>query len=201
MTRGIPERADIPIADARARLASAFERAQSDAEHNDGWEALWRDGFIPWDRRAPNPALADVLTQHAELVGCAKDESGRRRTALVPGCGRGYDVYLLAAHGWDAVGLEVSMEALKCAEDIRGAVESGQVAGYDTVDPEFGKGQARFVRGDFFTDDWKKELGMEKDAFDLIYDYTVRCILGMLWNANRLQIAESRHIVPLRPTT
>ena len=179
----IPQRPDIPIEKARARLQSVFDGTPEG--HARGWDTLWQENFIPWDRRAPNPALEDALVQKADLLGtpttsgkgAAEGDDGAkkaRKRALVPGCGRGYDVYLLAAHGWDAVGLEVSAEAVKSAEAIREPIEGGKVTGYAAVDKELGKGEARFVVGDFFKDDWLKEIGAEaEEAFDLIYDYTV----------------------------
>ena len=98
------------------------------------------------------------------------------RRALVPGCGRGYDVYLLAAHGWDAVGLEVSAEAVRNAEAVRPAVEGGGVDWYVGRDPQAPKGTASFVVCVFFmVDRWKQVDPEAKQPlrFDLIYDYTV----------------------------
>ena len=172
MAPGIPERPDFPVDEARARLKTQFTGPPS--SHGQQWDNLWKENFIPWDRRAPNPALADALRDRAGVVGRSTGEGQRRRNALVPGCGRGYDVYLLAAHGWDAVGLEVSAEAVRSAEEIRGAVEGGEVEGYEVADPEVGRGSARFVVGDFFAEDWCGKLGLgAKGSFGLIYDYTV----------------------------
>lgn len=39
--------------------------------------------------------------------------------ALVPGCGKGYDVLLLSAFGYDATGLEISSKALEEARKVR----------------------------------------------------------------------------------
>lgn len=38
-----------------------------------------------------------------------------------------------------------------------------------------GKGKVTFVQGDFFDDAWLKEIGVPRNGFDVIYDYTV-CI-------------------------
>ena len=51
-----------------------------------------------------------------------------RRTALVPGCGRGHDALLLAAWGYDVVGLDYSAEAVRRAAENMAAVYDGDEA-------------------------------------------------------------------------
>lgn len=88
----------------------------------------------------------------------------------MPGCGRGVDVLLLASFGYDAVGLEISPEAVKACHEFAKANESA----YPVINEDKGKGSVQFVLGDFYKNDWKKEVGMAEDEqFDLIYDYTV----------------------------
>ena len=186
MASEIPERREIPVAVARARLKAHF--AGPVGTHAQGWDDLWKDSFIPWDRRAPNPALQEALAERADSVGmammttAARDHTGSgdgkakrsRRRALVPGCGRGYDVYLLAAYGWDAIGLEVSAEAVRSAEHIREPIQSGRVEGYEVANKASGKGKAEFVVGNFFEKNWLQALNLPTEGvFDLIYDYTV----------------------------
>ena len=93
------------------------------AEHQDRWSQLWDKGdFLPWNRGAPNPALVHFLSDRQDLIGTSTvedDEKGgtRRKRALLPGCGRGYDVLLLASFGYDVYGLEVSESAVeRCRE-------------------------------------------------------------------------------------
>src|SRR4051794_25746402 len=104
-----PQRRDLPVEQARAELSRHFSEYQG-SEYAEGWAKLWSQGdFLPWDRFAPSPALADTLVNHVELVGHALvEENGdkRRKRALVPGCGRGVDVLLLESFGYDVVGLE-----------------------------------------------------------------------------------------------
>lgn len=87
--------------DVRAKLLSHFKDV-SGADQGEGWAKLWDAGdFLPWDRGMPNPALEDTLKGQTDLLGFAwtndaDDERPRRRKrALVPGCGRGYDVSIV----------------------------------------------------------------------------------------------------------
>ncbi|KAI9881484.1 MAG: hypothetical protein M1830_000047 [Pleopsidium flavum] len=160
--------------DARARLLSVFSTPAS--EHGKGWSKLWDEGdFLPWDKGTPNPALVDILTDRHDLIGPPTIEEGgstRRKRALVPGCGRGYDVLLLASFGYDAYGLEISESAVKKCEEEK----SGNGVNYKVHDEKNGAGETKFIVGDFFTDDWFKEVrGARK--FELIYDYTFLCAL------------------------
>ena len=45
---------------------------------------------------------------------------------------------------------------------------------YPIYDEKTGKGSKRYIRGDFYKDDWLSETGLPVKHFDLIYDYTVR---------------------------
>jgi methyl halide transferase len=165
------------LAEARARLKqhfSGFEREKA----GDGWAELWDKGdFLPWDKGFPNPALVDLLDKGRGLIGTATVEEGgkqRRKKALVPGCGRGYDVLLLASRGYDAYGLEYSTTAVKaCEQEAKEHADK-----YPVKDPSLGKGNLRFVAGDFFKDDWLINAGVE-GKFDLIYDYTVLCPISL----------------------
>ena len=94
----------------RARLMAHF--AGDASKHKNNWSDLWDQGdFLPWDRGMPNPALSDTLTDQRDLLGTCFVEDGfgkRRKRALVPGCGKGYDVLLLASLGY-----EPSRDAMK----------------------------------------------------------------------------------------
>lgn len=156
--------------DDRARLLALFS---GDTKHNDTWSKLWDKGdFLPWDRGTPNPALEDILLERQGLIGdCfVPDDHGRRRRkkALVPGCGRGYDVLLLASFGYDAYGLEVSYSAVqRCRreQEINGHK-------YPIRNKDAGEGRVEFLMGDFFGDSWTNNVD-GGPIFELIYDYTV----------------------------
>ena len=159
------------VQEARARLTSHFpnESAMDPAR----WAALWDKGdFLPWDRGGPNPALIDALTHRQGLLGTStfSDETGglTRKKALVPGCGKGYDVLLLARFGFDSYGLEVSKSAVEAA--VRERETHGSL--YPVRDSSVGSGIVEFVNGDFFASDWMDPIAIKQ--FDLIYDYTVR---------------------------
>lgn len=158
--------------DDRSRLREHFANNSSDQPNL--WAALWDKGdLILWDRGMPNPALLDVLLDKQDLIGtCFREDGGagkQRKKALVPGCGRGYDVLLLASFGYDAYGLEVSQKAVElCVQE-----QKANSHHYPVRAESVGAGSVAFVKGDFFSDEWIKEIpGGAK--FDLIYDYTVR---------------------------
>lgn len=158
--------------DDRAKLLALF--AGDTSNHTERWSTLWDKGdFLPFDRGLPNPALEDTLNDQHEILGsCFRDDNGgerRRKKALVPGCGRGYDVLLLASFGYDAYGLEVSETAVKrCIEEQK---TNGHK--YPPREGSADGGRISFLYGDFFGDDWVKNV--EGDGvFDIIYDYTVK---------------------------
>jgi hypothetical protein len=157
----------------QSRLKAHFEQAKGTAEHGSKWNELWKEGFVPWDKGVPSPALVDVLTERQDLFPSIPN---RRRKALVPGCGRGFDVLLLSAFGYDAYGLEISsnalMEARKVEKEMTGKgvyeTKSGVIAGTIT-----------WLAGDFFKDDFLKDVDGD-GKFDFFYDYTVRSY-NQLW--------------------
>ncbi|KAL8862614.1 MAG: hypothetical protein Q9178_001112 [Gyalolechia marmorata] len=162
-------------ADDRSRLKVHFDGPES--SHPDRWAQLWDAGdFLPWDRGGPNPALVDLLDSKRGLIGDyfieEDDGTKRRKTALVPGCGRGYDVLLLASYGYDAYGLEVSDKAVeRCLEE-----KKTNGSKYLTNMHSGGAGTSTFLQGDFFAGEWNNAV--TGGTFDLIYDYTFFCALS-----------------------
>jgi len=152
--------------DARSRLFAQFNQVE-DAQHVQKWDELWKQDFVPWDRGVPNPALVDLLNERQDLFEAPPQ--GRKRKALVPGCGRGYDVLLFAAHGYDAYGLEFSGKALEYARKVE--KEMNGKGDYETK-AGVERGTITWLEGDFFKDDVLKNV--EGGAtFDIVYDYTV----------------------------
>lgn len=157
----------------RARLRAHFDVHTS--KHPDRWAQLWTAGdFLPWDKGTPNPALIDLLDQRKDLIGdCFVEDAEntgvkRRKRALVPGCGGGYDVLLLASYGYDAYGLEVSEEAVeRCIKEQKANRDK-----YPVKDEMVGPGRCTFLKGDFFDNGWSKAIAAE-GTHELIYDYTV----------------------------
>lgn len=161
--------ADQPT-DARARLFAQFSSAKTTSDHAQQWDELWKQDFLPWDKGFPNPALVDLLTKrHQELPS---SYSGQRKKALVPGCGKGYDVLLLAAFGYDAYGLEYSSVAVEACK--KNEKEHG---GKEVYEKRVDGGTVTWLHGDFWKDDWLEKVDGDK-KFDLIYDYTVSLLLS-----------------------
>lgn len=193
--------ADKPT-DARARLLAHF--SGDTAAHSDRWSELWDKGdFLPWDRGTPNPAVEDVLAHRQDLIGdCfVRDGQGgqRRKKALVPGCGRGYDVMLLASFGYDVYGLEVSESAMRMC--MREQDTNGHK--YPVRDVTVGAGKVTFLAGDFFGDAWLSDVD-GGPVFDFIYDYTVDAAAP----AGYIHVQRGQHrihadpeVVPLRSST
>lgn len=187
------------------RLRTHFSSLETTpSAQSSGWDSLWESAtFLPWDRGYANPALIDLLANpsapvvssdpnptpgapapnapvsHIELPApVAKD--GKRATVLVPGCGKGYDVALFAAYGYDAYGLEVSLHAAKAAEAYLANAGSGALEDeYASKDNGQGKGIAVCLVGDFFDDAWLQDAGVQ-GGFDIIYDNTV-CSILPIW--------------------
>lgn len=154
-----------------------FLAQYKDNNYVKGWEALWERGgdYLDWDKGVPNPALEDTLIQRDSILGgpIIKDKHGRqsKKKVLVPGCGRGVDVLLLASFGYDAFGLEYSHGAVQAckAEEARSKARGE----YPVHDEEVGTGNVTFVQGDFFDESWLGRLGLGWGSYDVIYDHSV----------------------------
>ncbi|KAL4807303.1 S-adenosyl-L-methionine-dependent methyltransferase [Aspergillus unguis] len=185
----------------KGRLISHFENRPT-SSHGAAWSELWDSGDSGlWDRGIPSPALVDLLEEYEKTLlspikqSVLQAESGgesrsERKRALVPGCGRGYDVLALALHGFDAYGLEISATAVSEAEKL-----AKRDMGLDSSpDYYFGKGyqnnnnnnksktttrgEVHFIQGDFFDNAWRtNELDLHEGSFDLVYEYTFLCAL------------------------
>jgi hypothetical protein len=95
---------------------------------------------------------------------------------------------MLALHGYDAYGLDVSPTGVDAARAYA-ASELAVPSEYNfsglparEQHPDTERGLAKFVTGDFFAKDWEKDCAADGKAFagfDLVYDYTVssQCLL------------------------
>lgn len=169
-----PESAYTDPAPALNRLKDTFS-AHPVSSHPTQWDQLWKDEYTPWDRGTPSLALADLLTEQRSLFP-PTPQTQTRPTALVPGCGRGYDVLLLSALGYDVTGLDSSSTSLARAAEIEANSSKDEV--YAARDPSRGKGKVTWVKADFFDADAE---GMKGKVFDLVFDYTVRLPLPGRW--------------------
>lgn len=156
------------------RLKSHFTGHEADA-HPQRWDDLWKAAdFLPWDRGYANPALIDALFERSDILGSPLKPDGSRKRALVPGCGKGYDLALFASHGYDAYGIEISENAIKIAEEYLKTPGEGPLEGeYKLKDEQLGRGHTKALLGDFFKDEWVDGAGGIGEGFDVIYDNTV----------------------------
>ena len=106
------------------------------------WDGRYEAGTTPWDKGYGAPPLAEFL-----------DRSRVDGRVLVPGCGRGHDVRLLASHGAEPVGLDISALAI------------AQARTFPTV------GNEEFREGDFLNG------GCGKEAFDWVFEHTCFCAI------------------------
>ena len=77
------------------------------------WDQRYREGTDRWELGVPAPPLQVFLSGHAQ----APSPPAR---VLVPGCGRGHEAALLAGLGFDVVGVDFSVEAIREARRIHG---------------------------------------------------------------------------------
>lgn len=180
------------------RLKAHFSH-HAPATHGKRWDDLWSAGdFLPWDRGYANPALIDALAQRKDLLPAPRNAAGKRARALVPGCGKGYDIALFAAHGYDSYGLEVSENAVKVSEEYLKNPGDGPLEGeYNIFDAAVGRGTMQCLLGDFFDDAWLDGAGGLGNGFDVVYDNTVSASrngrIDGCWNCSLIA-----RIVPVR---
>lgn len=71
------------------------------------WDKHYRAEDTPWDHGEPAPPLREYLRMH-RIEG----------KVLVPGCGTGHDVRLLASQGAEVIGLDIAPGAIHKAEAL-----------------------------------------------------------------------------------
>lgn len=109
---------------------------------DDDWSEKYRKGETPWDKGYGAPPLREALKRFSV--------KGR---VLVPGCGLGHDVRLLATQGAEVVGLDISTVAIEMARQI---------------EPACGE---TYEVGNFLTG------RVERDSFDLVFEHTCFCAI------------------------
>jgi len=139
----------------------AHEIEQSPGHKNAAfWEGRWRSGLIPWDHGRAAPPFLEFLERHPAPTG----------SVLVPGCGSGHDVRLLAEHGARVTGMDISATAISEAQ-IRNSHERASYMAGDILQP------ARNLSGTF---DWIFEhtclCAMEPSNWDT-YARSIRTLL------------------------
>jgi SAM-dependent methyltransferase len=106
------------------------------------WEERYRRGDTPWEKGQAHPALVEWLATNAM--------SGR---VIVPGCGLGHDVRVLARAGEEVIAVDVAPFAIAAAEAF----------------PRHGK--ESYILGDFF------DPGVVQGEFDWVFEHTLFCAI------------------------
>jgi len=114
----------------------------------ESWDDHYRNLETPWDLGGPHPRLLEALD------GPLAPPAGG--TALVPGCGRGYDAEALALAGWTTLGVDLAPHALEFA-----------ALNHPT---------ARFAEGNALDPLWVLE--QLDGQVDLLWDHTFFCALS-----------------------
>lgn len=104
------------------------------------WDERFAREFTPWDRGGVPVQLRQFVT------------AGAGRTALIPGCGSGYELAWLMEQGWDAIALDFAPAAVARARGVAGPWSE------------------RVVQADFFT--WTPVRPL-----DLVYECAFLCAM------------------------
>lgn len=100
----------------------ATTRPELDAGY---WEARYRDGRTGWERGVPTPAFVRLLASaNAPVPG----------KMVVPGCGRGHDALLFAAHGFRVTGIDFAPSAVDGATAMAAARGLSDRATFEVAD-------------------------------------------------------------------
>lgn len=93
------------------------------------WDQAWIDSTTPWDSNRPQPALVELLEGahngevkvadvKGNLVPVSQVIPEGAGTAVVPGCGRGYDAKVFAERGLNSYGVDISSNAVAAANKV-----------------------------------------------------------------------------------
>ena len=117
------------------------------------WSSIWDQGLSQGE-------LFDASTSSPALIKEIQDGRIPNGKALVPGCGRGYDLLALASDKRTVIGLELADQAVNAAKEFTSSSNN-----------KF-KDKITVQTGNFF------DLPIDNDnKFDFIYDYTFLCAL------------------------
>ncbi len=92
------------------KFAAARPIREMDVNAAAYWSERYRRGETGWDLGGETPVLRELL-QRGSFPVPAQD-AGRKGRILVPGCGYGHDVVLLARRGYDVVAVDFAPEPL-----------------------------------------------------------------------------------------
>lgn len=132
------------------------------------WENCYQTGNTIWDRQAPNPQLESwIRTGHLLPVVDSdarpgSNDDARVTRVLIPGCGAGYEVVLLAEWGFDVLGLDYAPSAIAQARNLLRQLLASKVGG--------GVVRAEVLQADLF----EFSPGV---AYDAVYDQ--QCLVAL----------------------
>ena len=118
------------------------------------WDQRYREGRDGWELGEPAPPLRRFL----EADPRAPQPPGR---VLVPGCGRGHEAALLAQLGFDAIGLDLSAEALREASRCHGA----------------GSDRLRWIQADLLDPAVRRSAGLAPASCGGVLEHTCFCAI------------------------
>ena len=110
------------------------------------WDLRYKNKDTPWDKGRPAPLLQELLEKRKVLFDNVHH-------ALVPGCGAGYDSYLLAQHGIRTTGLDISERAI---------TKAAKLHQHELLD---------WNVGDLFT-------GLNQAQYDMVWEHTCFCAIS-----------------------
>lgn len=170
------------------RLRAIMENGEDQSR----WSKAWQANMTPWDSGGvPQPSLVSFVQDTPQgkallqSLGLPSDTGAPSKArALVPGCGRGYDVEFFAWLGFgEVLGVDIAPEAVQAAEAWVGGLPSAHAA--NTEKPAAPGAAPRssydhlsrvhFKALDYFAA--ATEADQPLGQFDLIYDYTFFCAL------------------------
>ncbi|RGB27655.1 S-adenosyl-L-methionine-dependent methyltransferase [Rhizophagus diaphanus] len=119
-------------------------------EGESGWDTLWQKDITPWDFGDSSPALKQLIEEKKFPL-----PEGR---GLVPGCGKGFDVYYLSSEKRHVTGLDISQTLIdKVQKEQR--------------EQNVSDSKVTFQQGNFF------DFNPPEEKYQFIYDYTFLCTI------------------------
>ena len=104
------------------------------------WDKAYQEEETPWDKGYASPAIAEWLQKNSLKGG-----------VLVPGCGLGHDVRLLASHNNQVTGIDISQTAISKAKAIEVVNnESFKVADFFNLPEDYSQSFDWVVEHTFF---------------------------------------------------
>lgn len=111
------------------------------------WNDRYLENDTPWDKGEAAPPLLEYLKKN-RIEG----------SVLIPGCGTGHDSRVLAAHGANALGIDVAPLAIEKAKSY----------------PAPSSGTVSYALGDFFSPELQEKLSRN---FDYVFEHTCFCAI------------------------